>query len=113
METTNIAINGEPHSLKLTLGALAEIEKALGGDFDALSERLKSPRIGDVITILHALLIGGGHPLPASVLRAADIDFADAATAIAQVFEGFSPATTAPPEAPGKPRRSKAKRAKP
>ena len=99
---SEILINGETHKLRLTLGALAQIEERLGGDFEALQERLKSPRVSDIIVILHALLMGGGGALSLSVLKASDLDLGDAARAIATAFEAFGPDQEAPgkPEAP-------------
>jgi len=97
----DITINGEPMKLRLTLGALADIEAALGGDFDALQARLKNPRVTDVILILHALLMGGGAGLSLKLLKESDVDLAEAARAIAKAFEvlGPNPSET---EAPGK-----------
>ncbi|VAW06618.1 hypothetical protein MNBD_ALPHA05-2349 [hydrothermal vent metagenome] len=93
-----ITINGEPHKLRLTLGALAQIEDALGGDFDALQARLQAPRINDVILILHALLTGGGAGLSLQLLKASDVDLAQAARAIAAAFQALGDDA----EAPGK-----------
>ncbi len=93
-----IRIDGEERPLRLTLGALADIEDALGGDFEALKERLKRPRVGDVLLILHALLAGGGTTLSLEALRASKVDIAEAARAIGEAFaalEGDAP--------PGKP----------
>ncbi len=97
-----ITINGEPMRLRLTLGALAQIEDALGGDFDALQARLKNPRISDVILILHALLAGGGAGLSLQLLKASDVDLAQAARAIAAAFQALGDDA----EAPGKPQAS-------
>jgi tail tube GTA-gp10-like protein len=93
-----ITINGEAMKLRLTLGALAQIEDALGGDFDALQARLKNPRISDVILILHALLTGGGAGLSLQLLKASDVDLAQAARAIAAAFQALGDDA----EAPGK-----------
>lgn len=94
-----IRINGEDKTLRLTLGALADIEDRLGGgDLPALQARLKNPRVADMIVILHALLTGGGTPLAMEALKASDLDLADAASAIARAFEGLGG-----DGAPGKP----------
>ena len=85
-----IRIDGEERPLRLTLGALADIEDALGGDFEALKERLKRPRVGDVLLILHALLAGGGATLTLEALRASKVDIAEAARAIAEAFAALS-----------------------
>jgi len=94
-KTISIKINGEEKPLRLTLGALAEIEEALGGDVDGLKARLSRPRIGDLLIILNALLRGGGASLSLEALKAADVDLAVAANAIAEAFRAL--------EAPGKP----------
>ncbi|WP_425407701.1 GTA-gp10 family protein [Hyphococcus sp.] len=86
-----IRINGEDRSLRLTLGALADIEQALGGgDFEALQQRLKKPRVADIIMILHALLQGGGASLTMEALKASDVDLAAASRAIAKAFEALA-----------------------
>jgi len=86
-----ICINGEDHKLCLTLGALAEIESALGGgSLEALQERLKSPRISDLLIILHALLRGGGAALTLEALKASNVDIGEAANAIANAFQVLS-----------------------
>ncbi|MEM8772637.1 MAG: GTA-gp10 family protein [Pseudomonadota bacterium] len=93
---SSVTINGERHPLRLTLGALADIEAALGGDIDALTERLERPRVTDILLILHALLAGGGAALTLEALKASDVDLAEASGAIAQAFSALGA------EAPGK-----------
>jgi len=91
-----LTINGEEKNLRLTLGALAEIEERLGGgSLELLQERLKTPRVTDIILILHALLGGGGAALTLEALKASDVNLNEAAAAIAKAFESLS-------EAPGK-----------
>ncbi|MFC2954043.1 gene transfer agent family protein [Marinicaulis aureus] len=86
----SIRINGEEKTLRLTLGALADIEEKLGqGDLSSLQARLKQPRIADIVLILHALLAGGGATLTMEALKASDLDLAQAARAIAQAFESL------------------------
>ncbi len=61
------------YRLCLTLGALAEVEPALGAeDLTALAERLGAGRIAarDLRAILAAGLKGGGNPLPEAELDA-------------------------------------------
>lgn len=101
MNIISIKINGEAYRLKLTLGALAAIETALGGDLAAASDRLKNPNVNDVISIIHALVVGGGGQISIEGIKGADIDFADAAIAVSRVFENFAPDQNG--EAPGKP----------
>ena len=84
-----ILINGEERTLRLTLGALADIEDAFGGDVDALKARLKRPRVGDIVLLLHALLAGGGAALTLEAIRASDVNLADAARAVARAFEAL------------------------
>ncbi|MAW80219.1 MAG: hypothetical protein CMI63_08265 [Parvularcula sp.] len=95
----SITINGEDKTLRLTLGALADIEDKLGGgDLAALQARLKNPRVSDIILILHALLAGGGAALTLEALKASDLDLAEATRAIAKAFEVLGGEET-----PGKP----------
>lgn len=92
---STIVLNGETKMLKLTLGALAEIERELGGgDFEALKTRLASPSVADLLLILRALIEGGGGAVTLEILKAADIDFAEAAAAISAAFRalGHDPA---------------------
>ena len=85
-----IKINGEEKTLRLTLGALADIEDRLGGDLASLEARLKAPRVSDIVTILHALLAGGGTALTLEALKASNIDLSEAARSIARAFEALS-----------------------
>lgn len=86
-----IVIGGKPYRLRLTLGALAAIEEALGaGDFERLRERLKAPSVCDLLVILHALIEGGGERLALDVLKAGDVEFAKAARAIGAAFRALS-----------------------
>lgn len=84
-----IKINGEEKTLRLTLGALADMEDRLGGDLAALQVRLKNPRVADIILVLHALLTGGGAPMAMEALKASDLDLPAATRAIAKAFEAL------------------------
>ena len=81
-----IAIDGETYRLRLTLGALAEIEQGLGGDVKTMGERLARPRVADILMVLRALIGGGGGELSLKALKDAHIDFADAADAISRAL---------------------------
>ncbi len=72
-----LRIDGVAHVAKLTLGALAELEEALGeGSIFALVERFESGRITgrDVLALIVAGLRGGGWQGGAEDLRQADIE---------------------------------------
>ena len=72
-----LVLDGERYALKLTLGALAELEEALGADtLVALVERFESGRFRtrDVMALLLAGMHGGGHPVRADALLSAEID---------------------------------------
>jgi hypothetical protein len=63
---TELVIDGRRYTLRLTLGALAELEEAFAvSDLAALGERFNTGRLGarDIITILACALRGGGHGL--------------------------------------------------
>lgn len=71
-----IAVNGERHVAKLTLGALAELEAALGaGSLVELAERFESGRYAsrDVLLLVIAGLRGGGWRGTADDLMTAEI----------------------------------------
>lgn len=69
--------------LCLTLGALAEIETALGGD---AAQRMKRLSAADLIEILRALLKGGGETQAAAEVELLRLDPGEAARAIAAAF---------------------------
>lgn len=97
-DETELVINGKTYTLRLTLGALAEIENALGGDFSTLSERFRNPRIADLLMVLYALLRGGGAEMTLDLLKASDVDFTKAAKAIGEAFRGLEPRPAEAPE---------------
>lgn len=82
-----VVIGAEPVRLCLTLGALAEIETALEAEgVEALAERLRRMRAGDLQAVL-AALIGGGGAEPKEALRLArTCDPRAAAEAVARAF---------------------------
>ena len=83
---------GEPRRLCLNLGALAEIETALGlGSASDLSGRLRSPKARDLIVVLQALLRGGGEAAFAEALPTQAVDPAEAVAAIAAAFDAVAP----------------------
>lgn len=72
-----LVLDGERLVLKLTLGALAELEDAMGADsLLALVERFENGRFRarDVMALILAGLHGGGHPVAASRLLSAEIE---------------------------------------
>lgn len=71
-----LVVDGERRVLKLTLGALAELEDALGADsIVALAERFEAGRFSlrDVLMLIVAGLRGGGWRGAADDLRTAEI----------------------------------------
>lgn len=61
-----LVLDGRRYTLRLTLGALAELEEAFQvADLAALGERFARGRLSarDVIAILGCALRGGGHPM--------------------------------------------------
>lgn len=78
---------GVPRRLCLTLGGLAELETAFGCDgADALAERLRRPGARDLLTVLAALLRGGGEGEAADALDRLPVTPAEAADAVAATF---------------------------
>jgi len=73
----SLVINGERRVLKLTLGALAELEDALGAtSLVALVERFEAGSFSarDVMALIMAGLHGAGHATVADDLLRADIE---------------------------------------
>jgi hypothetical protein len=71
-----LVLDGERRALKLTLGALAELEVAMGADsIVALVERFEAGRFStrDVLNLIVAGLRGGGWRGSAEDLRTAEI----------------------------------------
>lgn len=72
-----IVLDGEAHAMRLTLGALAELETALeAGSLVEIAERFEAGRFraSDVIALLVAGLRGGGHVITRDALLAAEIE---------------------------------------
>ena len=83
---------GAPRRLCLTLGALAEIETALGLEAASdLGERLRSPKAADLVAVLQALLRGGGEAAFAEAMATQSVRPGEAVSAIAAAFDAVSP----------------------
>jgi hypothetical protein len=82
-----VRLAGQERTLCLTLGALAEIETALGvAGLGGLAERMRTLSAGDLTAVLAALLRGGGELALAEGLAAAAVDPREAAEAVAKAF---------------------------
>ena len=88
-----IVIGGRRFTLRLTLGALAELEAAFAVDnLDALGRRFASGRLGsrDLVRLLGAGIRGGGVPLSDDEVAALPLveGLEPVADAIAGMLEG-------------------------
>lgn len=82
-----VRLAGEERTLCLTLGALAEIETALGvAGLGGLAERMRTLSARDLTVVLAAVLRGGGEMVLAEGLATASIDLREAAEAVARAF---------------------------
>ena len=82
---------GVERKVCLTLGALAEIETALGvNGFAELAERMRSLSARDLVVVLAALLRGGGEDDLADALGRSAVDPKEAAEAVATAFSASS-----------------------
>jgi len=78
---------GAERRLCLTLGALAEIETALGLEgLAGLAERMRALSARDLAAVLAALLRGGGERALADELDRAAVEPREAAEAVAKAF---------------------------
>lgn len=97
---------GRAFRLRLTLGALAEIEDGLSlSDLTEVEARLKKLRAADLAIVAAALMRGGGHEVsPVEVLRL-PVDLAQLVQAVTQAFGSASneanPENAAPVPFPG------------
>ena len=81
------SLAGAERRLCLTLGALAEMETALGCDgLAGLAERMRALSARDLTAVLAALLRGGGEQDLANALGEAAVDPREAAEAVAKAF---------------------------
>jgi len=82
-----VRIEGRSVRLCLTLGALAEIETALEAEgVEALAERLRRMRAGDLEAVLAALIGGGGAEAETARSLSRACDPRAAAEAVARAF---------------------------
>jgi len=82
-----VMLAGAARRLCLTLGALAEIETALGVEgLGALAERMRRLSARDLAVVLTALLRAGGERELADGLAEAVVDPKAAAEAVARAF---------------------------
>ena len=86
-----LVVDGTPRVMKLTLGALAELEEQLEADtLVALVQRFESGKTSarDVFALIVAGLRGGGWKVSADELRSAEIEggISGAARAAAQLL---------------------------
>ena len=83
----SIEIDGQARCLCLTLGALAEIETALGcQSLGELQVRLRSLSANETLMVLASLLRGGGEPELAAALRDVRIEAGAAVRAVSEAF---------------------------
>ena len=83
---------GTERRLCLTLGALAEIETGLGLEgLSGLAERMQALSARDLMTVLAALLRGGGERALADELDRAGVEPREAAEAVAKAFAAAAP----------------------
>jgi hypothetical protein len=76
------------YAMRLTLGALAEIEDALGATSLAdLAERLKHLGAGDIALVASALMRGAGAEISAAEVLKLDADLGALIAAIGQAFD--------------------------
>ena len=102
-------LDGRPYTLCLTLGALAEIEEAFGGeDLLSLTKRFSQGRLraSDALSILGAALRGGGYEVDDDAVRRMTVagGVAGLARLVAELLQAAfvgesSPGDSAPPAA--------------
>jgi hypothetical protein len=85
------------YAMRLTLGALAEIEDALGADSLAdLAERLKHLGTGDIALVASALMRGASADISAAEVLKLDADLGALIAAIGRAFDAAGLGGTPP-----------------
>lgn len=80
-------INDAPRRLCVTLGALAELEAAFDvNSIVELGERLARLSANELITVIAALVSGGGEAMSAAAIAQARVDPKAAVAAVAEAF---------------------------
>lgn len=83
-----LEIAGKPQRLRLTLGALAEIEEALEADgLLDLTARLAKPKLSDFLVILSIMSGAAGHPVAVETLKRSDINLGEAIRVVTTAFQ--------------------------
>lgn len=105
---TEVNIGGKNYCLRMTLGALAEIEEALEIEcLDDLGSALEKPRASHLIAVLGALMRGGGCDI--SDEKVASLPITDITQLGNDIGRAMSAGSPEPDEKPVK----KTRRAKP
>jgi len=83
-----LEIDGRARKLCVSLGALAELEAAFDvASLGELGERLAHLTAADLLTVLSALIAGGGELVSPVELAASQIEPRAAAEAVAEAFK--------------------------
>jgi len=82
-EDVTLLINDEEYRLRMTLGAMAALERELGAqNISDLQERLSNPSMNDIQAIALVLIRGGGENVPDNFFMTAAVDFKELMAAV-------------------------------
>lgn len=89
-QIATLDIDGKPYNLRLTLGAMADVEDKLDLEsIDQLGVLLSNrPKLRYMLVLLECLLMGGKNPLTLDQLKQSDIDISALGEAIAKCVGG-------------------------
>lgn len=88
----NLQVNDQTFRLCLTLGALAEIEEALGATGLAdLGKQMENLSARSLISVLTALMQGGGSDVTDEEVSRMSLQIADVSAVIAKAFAAAMP----------------------
>jgi hypothetical protein len=98
---SQLVAGGKSLVMRLTLGALADIENGLGlGNLGDIAERMKSPATRDIAVVASALLRGGGFDLSPEDVLGLETDVGSLVEAITGAFGSATPAASTAAPAP-------------
>jgi hypothetical protein len=90
---STLVANGKSLTMRLTLGALAEIENGLGlSNLGDIATRMKSPATKDIAVVASALLRAGGIAMSPDDVLGLETDVGSLVTAITGAFGSATPA---------------------
>lgn len=82
-----LTVGDKKYTLRLTLGAMADIEDALGVPISKIGEKMQEPSIKDLISVVKAFIHAGGSEITDEEMRGWSIGLDQIMKAVNDCFE--------------------------